>query len=140
MPTPFNNITDSVFVEVYPRVQVGTHVLVSDLAFADDIVLLSNSYSEMQGLLEAVGRGVAAAGMRTSATKTKAMSAHIPCEQHQADVFNDGRFEAVDNFKCLSSMLARYLPQTARTPKRSEEGYSCPFRIHPPAILSLVMA
>ncbi len=28
----------------------------SDLAFADDIVILSSSYSEMQGLLEAVNR------------------------------------------------------------------------------------
>ncbi len=40
-------------LEDYPRVQVGTNVYVSDLAYADDIVILSSSYSEMQGLLEA---------------------------------------------------------------------------------------
>ncbi len=37
----------------YPGVQVGANVHVSDLAYADDIVILSSSYNEMQGLLEA---------------------------------------------------------------------------------------
>ncbi len=49
----------------------------SDFAYADDIVLLSSSYSEMQGLLEAVNRHVAAVGMRINASKTKVMSALI---------------------------------------------------------------
>ncbi len=31
----------------YPGVQVGANVRVSDLAYADDIVILSSSYSEM---------------------------------------------------------------------------------------------
>ncbi len=56
----------------------------SDLANADDIVILSKSYSEMQGLLEAV-----VVGMRINASKTKVMSAHIPDEQRQA-VLLDG--------------------------------------------------
>ncbi len=51
-------------------VQVGTSVHVSDLAYADDIVLLSNRYMEMQGLLEAVNRHATAIGMRISASKT----------------------------------------------------------------------
>ncbi len=52
----------------------------SDLAYADDIVILnsSNSYSEMQGLLEAVNCYAAAVGMRISVSKTKVMSALIP--------------------------------------------------------------
>ncbi len=33
---------------------VGTSIRVSDLAYADDIVLLSNSYWEVQGLLDVV--------------------------------------------------------------------------------------
>ncbi len=33
---------------------------VSDLAYADDIVILSSSYNEMPGLLEAVNRHAAA--------------------------------------------------------------------------------
>ncbi len=61
----------------------------SDLAYADDIVILSSSYSEMQGLLEAVNRLAAAAGMRISASKTKVMSALIPVEQRQAVLLDD---------------------------------------------------
>ncbi len=57
----------------------------SDLTYADDIVILSSSsYSEMQGLLAAVNRHTAAVGMRTNASKTKVMSALIPGEQRQA--------------------------------------------------------
>ncbi len=61
----------------------------SDLAYADDIVILSSSYSEMQGLLEAVHRHAAAVGMRINASKTKVMSALVPDEQRQA-VLLDG--------------------------------------------------
>ncbi len=43
----------------------------SDLAYADDIVILSGSYSEMQGLLEAVNRHAAAVGMHINASKTR---------------------------------------------------------------------
>ncbi len=38
-----------------------------DLAYADDIVLLSSSYNEMQGLLEAVNRHATVVGMRINA-------------------------------------------------------------------------
>ncbi len=53
----------------------------SDLAYADDIIILSSSYSEMKGLVEAVNRHAAAVGMRINASKTKVMSTLIPGEQ-----------------------------------------------------------
>ncbi len=55
----------------------------SDLVYADDIVMLSSSYSEMQGLLKTVNRHAAAVGMTINASKTKVMSALIPGEQCQ---------------------------------------------------------
>ncbi len=55
-------------------------VTINHLAYADDIVILSSSYSEMQNLLEAVNRHAAAVGMRINASKTKVMSALIPGE------------------------------------------------------------
>ncbi len=61
----------------YPGVQVGVNVHVSDLAYADDIGIISNSYREMQGLLQAVYRHTAAVGMRTNALKTKVMSSLV---------------------------------------------------------------
>ncbi len=51
----------------------------SDLAYADDIVILSSIYSEMQGLREAVNRHAAAVGMRISASKTNVSSAKLSC-------------------------------------------------------------
>ncbi len=77
----------------------------SDLAYADDIVILSSSYSEMQGLLEAVNRHAVAVGMRINASKTKVMSALIPGEQRQAVRLDDEPLEDVEKFKYLCSML-----------------------------------
>ncbi len=53
-PTLFNYIIDWILrqaLQDYPGVQVGANVHVSDLAYADDIVILSSSYSEMQGMI-----------------------------------------------------------------------------------------
>ncbi len=55
-PTLFTYIIDWILgqaLQDYPGIQVGATVHVSDLAYADDIVILSSSYSEMQGLLDA---------------------------------------------------------------------------------------
>ncbi len=89
---------------------VGANVHVSDLAYADDIVILSSSYSEMQGLLEAVNRHAAAVGMRINASKTEVMSALIPGEQHQAVLLDGEPLENVDTFKSLSSEAGLILP------------------------------
>ncbi len=77
----FNNIIDWILgqaLQCYPGFQVGTYVHVSDLAYADDIVLLSHRYTEMQGLLEAVNLHAAVVGTCIKASKAKVMSALIP--------------------------------------------------------------
>ncbi len=75
------------------------------LAYADDIVILSSSYSKMQGLLEAVNRHAAAVGMCINASKTKVMSALIPGEHRQAVLLGGEPLEDADKFKYLGSML-----------------------------------
>ncbi len=75
------------------------------IAYADDIVILSSSYREMQGLLEAVNRPAAAVGMRINASKTKVMSALIPGEQRQAVLLDGEPLEDVDKFEYLGSMF-----------------------------------
>ncbi len=110
-PTLFNYIIDWILrqaLQVYPGVQVGANAHVSDLAYADDIVILSSSYSEMQGLLEAVNRHAFAVGMRINASKTKVMPALIPGEQRQAVLLDGEPLEGVDKLKS----------QTARAPRR----------------------
>ncbi len=84
LPYLFNYIIEWILrqaLQDYPEVQVGANVHVSDLAYSDDIVILSSSYSEMQGLLDAVNRHATAVGMCINASKTKVMSALIPGEQ-----------------------------------------------------------
>ncbi len=78
---PINYIIDWILgqaLQGYPGFQVGTYVHVSGLTYADDIVLLSHRYTEMQGLLEAVNLHAAAVGTCIKASKAKVMSALIP--------------------------------------------------------------
>ncbi len=89
----------------YPGAQVGANVHVSDLTYADDIVILSSSYSEMQGLLEAVNRHAAVVGMHIKASKTKAMSVLIPGEQRQVVLLDGEPLEDVEKCKYLGSMF-----------------------------------
>ncbi len=107
-PTLFNYIIDWILgqaLQDYPGVQVGATVPVFDLAYADDIVILSSSYSEVQGLLEVVIRHAAAVGMRINASKTEVMSALIPGEQRQAVLLDGEPLEDVERFKYLGSMF-----------------------------------
>ncbi len=88
----FNSIISYILGQVildYPGVQVH----LSDLAEVEDIVILTSSYSEMQGQFEGVNRNAAAVGMRIHASKTKLMSALISDEQRQA-VLLDGEHGA----------------------------------------------
>ncbi len=87
----------------YPGVQVGANVHVSDLAYANDIVILSSIYSETQGLLEAINIYPAAVGTLSNASKTKVMSALIPGEQRQAVLLDGEPLEDVDKFKYIGS-------------------------------------
>ncbi len=120
-PTLFNYIIDWILrqaLQDYPGVQVGANVHVSDLAYADDIVILSSSYSEMQSLFEVVNRHAALVGMRINASKTKVMSALIPDDQRKAVLLNGEPLEDVGKSKYLGSMFV----QTARAPSRKEGG------------------
>ncbi len=75
------------------------------LAYADDITILSSTYGEMQGLLEAGNRHAATAGMRINASKTKVMSTFISGEQRQAVLLDGEPLEDAGKFKYLGSMF-----------------------------------
>ncbi len=87
------------------KITQGANVHVSDLAYANDIVILSSSYSEMQGLLEAINLYPAAVGMLRNASKTKVMSELIPGEQRQAVLLDGEPLEDVNKFMYLGSMF-----------------------------------
>ncbi len=107
-PTLFNYIIDWILgqaLQDYPGVHVGANVHESNLAYAGDIVILSSSYSEMQGLLEVVNRHATAVGMRINASNTNVLSALISSEQCQAALLDGEPLEDVDKFKYLGSMI-----------------------------------
>ncbi len=89
----------------FPKVQVGVNIHVPNLSYANDIVILNSSDSEMQGLLEAVNRHTAAIGMSIKASQTKVMSALIPGEQRQSVLLDSEPLEDADKFKYLGSMF-----------------------------------
>ncbi len=72
----------------YPGVQVGTGVHVSDLAYTDDIVILSRRCKAYWKQL--------IVGMRIGALKTNEMSARIPDEQRQAVLLKGDKFKHLD--------------------------------------------
>ncbi len=101
-PTLFNYILDWILgqaLQHYPRFQVGANGNAPDLANSNGIVILSSSYSEMQGLFEAVNCHATAIGMSTTASKTKVTSALILGEQRQAVLLDGEPLEDVDKFK-----------------------------------------
>ncbi len=85
-----------------------------DFAYANDIVILSSSYSEMQVMFEAVNRYAAAIGMCIKASKTMVMSSLIPGEQRQAVLLDGEPLEDVDKFKYLGSMRRRVATESMR--------------------------
>ncbi len=106
-PTLFNYIIDLILgqaLQDYPGVQVGVNVHVCDLVYADDVVLLRSSYSEMRGLFEGVSHHAAAVGMLINPSKVRVMSALIPGEQCQVVLLDGEPLDDVDKYKYLSSM------------------------------------
>ncbi len=81
----------------------------SNFACDDDTENLSSSYSEMQGLLEAVNRYAAAVGTCITTPKTKAMSALISDKQRQIFFFDGEPLEDVDQFwyRYFGSVVSR---------------------------------
>ncbi len=58
---------------------MGANVHVSDLAYANEFVILNRSYREAQGLLEVVNRHDTVGSMRINVSKIKVMSAKASC-------------------------------------------------------------
>ncbi len=120
-PTLFNNIIDWILgqaIQDYPGVQVGENAYVSDLTYADAIVILCSSYSEMQGLLEAANHPASAVRIRINASKTNVTSAFIPGEQRQVALL-DGEFP--DDIPRMGGRR-----KMVRAPRRSEAGLILP--------------
>ncbi len=118
-PTLFNCIIDWILgqaLQDYSGVQSEANIHVSNLAYADDIMILSSSNIAVQSLLEVVNCHGAAVGMRINVPKNKLMSALSPGEQCQAVPLDGEPLGMLPN----SRISSRCLSQMARAPKMSE--------------------
>ncbi len=131
-PTLFNYIMNWILGQVlrdYRGVQVGVNVYVSDLAYTDDIVILSSSYSEMQDMFEAINRHAAAVDVCINTSKTKVMSASIPVGQRQAVLLDGEPLEDDDKFNDLCSMFVANGQGTEEIKSRINLVHSAFFRL-----------
>ncbi len=85
--------------------QVGADVHVFYLTYAFDVVRLSNSNMDMQGLLETINRHTAVVDIHIDALKTKVMSLLTHSEQLQAVLLGGEPYKVVDKLKYLGSPL-----------------------------------
>nr|VZI49593.1 unnamed protein product [Spirometra erinaceieuropaei] len=77
----------------------------TDLDYADDIVLLASSFGDLQSMVSQVNENAESVGLSINAGKTKVFSSCIP-DQEKAPLGIDGcQLEEVDSFKYLGARL-----------------------------------
>ena len=110
----FNVIVDRILTKLNtPQLQIGDNVSTRALAYADDIVLFSESETGMQTLLDQLKSAAGQLGMLINGSKTKVMSFGL---ENDPLISLDGAIlEVVPNFKYLGSVI------TGNTSAVSEE-------------------
>lgn len=107
-PTLFNYAIDHILntaLHGFEGVRVGRDVAVSDLAYADDITLLGNTFEEVENVLMKIHRTALTVGMRINASKTKIMSS-LTNPADQLSLSLEGvTLENVDSFIYLGSSV-----------------------------------
>ncbi len=79
-------------------VKVSTTLTLMDLAYADDIAILGDSYEAVQEVLNGVHRFAYAVGLRINATKTKVLSAQMSPSSRGTIILNGVPLEEVSSF------------------------------------------
>ncbi len=85
-PTLFNFVVDWILRNALagaPGVQLSSTFGLTNLAYADDIALLGDSFVSVQEAVNKVHRFAAVVGLRINASKTKVLSAHVDPLLHQ---------------------------------------------------------
>ena len=88
----------------YPGVQMSNEMWISDLEFADDIVVLGDSPSALQPVLDRIESSGRSIGLIINSSKTKVLST-CPNMPNQCLSISGEPIEQVDSFKYLGSTL-----------------------------------
>ena len=84
-------------------VQIGPHSHLTDLAYADDLVLFGCSFEAVEKALQDVCKFARMAGLEINASKTKVMASLVPSDQHSTITLEGQPIEEVDSFVYLGS-------------------------------------
>ena len=80
-------------------------VFITDLAYADDVVLLADSNEEMQRMVNAEEKRAKAVGLHINTSKTKILSALLPDNQAPTVTLGGEPIEREDRFMYLESIF-----------------------------------
>ena len=106
-PVLFNFVIDWIMSRAtlgHEGVQIDQTTWISDLEYADDVVLLGTDFDSLQVILERVCHFAAAVGLKINADKTKAFST-CPSDAGKSLKLDGFSIETVDNFRYLGSII-----------------------------------
>ena len=106
-PSLFNFAVDWIMkqaVTEFPGVQINNHFRITDLEYADDVVILGDNFHEVQQMLELVNRFASQIGLQINVAKTKYFSSCIHDSDNILSVGGE-TIESVDCFKYLGSTI-----------------------------------
>ncbi|VDN54058.1 unnamed protein product [Dracunculus medinensis] len=86
-------------------VRISPEHRITDLEYADNVVLFADSYNEMQVILNSVSETAARIGLRINVNKTKAFSSYVQKVDKMPLFVNSLPVEEVPGFKYLGSTL-----------------------------------
>ena len=110
LPTYFNCYIDTLLDELNSSaggIKIGENRVINALAYADDIVLLANSHSSLQHLIDIVAKWCKIWRVTVNTSKTKVMEFRWKGVQNSGGkyYYNEERLELVSSYKYLGMII-----------------------------------
>jgi hypothetical protein len=105
-PVLFNFVIDWVLeksLDGSEGVNISPQQRITDLDYADDIAILTNTYTEMQDVLNRIDNVSRSVGLRINASKTKIFSSCVPNAEISRVILSGVAIEEVHHFRYLGS-------------------------------------
>jgi hypothetical protein len=115
-PTLFNIVLDFVLkraLDGCAGLKIDSSANITDLGYADDAALLSESTEDMQDMMDRLSRAAGAVGLVLSAEKTKILRTPFPDTPTDPILLDGSPLEDVTTFKYLGSDISMPLRQPA---------------------------
>ena len=106
-PVLFNFAVDWIMshaLQEYRGVQVDQCTWISDLEYADDVVILGTDFDNLKVVLERISEVAAKVGLRVNTSKTKAFSTNVADFGRSLEL-DGNKIDTVEKFKYLGSVI-----------------------------------